>query len=75
MNPPLATVIAAAIAALTAVGGYLSTQLWKRRDEKIRLYADALQAVRRYEELPFRIARRADSLPATRTARPVTRSR
>jgi hypothetical protein len=50
VNPPLATVVAAAIAALTAVGGYLSTQRWKRRDEKIRLYADALQAVRRYEE-------------------------
>jgi len=66
VNPPTATLIAALIAALTAVSGYLSTQRWKRRDDKIRLYADALQAVRRYEELPFRIARRADSAPETR---------
>jgi hypothetical protein len=66
VNPPTATLIAAVIAALTAVSGYLSTQRWKRRDDKIRLYADALQAVRRYEELPFRLARRADSAPETR---------
>ena len=59
-------VISATIAALTAVGGYLSAQRWKRRDDKVKLYADALQAVRRYEELPFRISRRADSKPATR---------
>jgi hypothetical protein len=66
VNASTATVTAAAIAALAAVAGYLSTQRWKRRDDKARLYADALQAVRRYEELPFRIARRADSTPATR---------
>jgi hypothetical protein len=66
VSAPTATVLAATIAALAAVSGYLSTQRWKRRDDKARLYADALQAVRRYEELPFRIARRADSTPVTR---------
>jgi hypothetical protein len=66
MTASTATVIAATIAALAAIAGYLSAQRWKRRDDKARLYADALQAVRRYEELPFRIARRVDSSPATR---------
>ncbi|WP_127502363.1 hypothetical protein [Actinoplanes solisilvae] len=66
MSPPTATLLAAAIAAVAAVGGYLSAQRWKRRDDKVRLFADALQAVRRYEELPFRISRRPDSSPATR---------
>lgn len=66
MAASITTVIAAVIAALAAISGYLTTQRWKRREDRARLYADALQAVRRYEELPFRIARRVDSSPATR---------
>jgi hypothetical protein len=36
-----------------------------RRDEKARLYAEAIKAVKEFEELPYRIAKRADSGPTT----------
>jgi hypothetical protein len=56
----------ALIAAAVAVLGYVVNQQWKRRDRKAEVYAQALKAVRTYEELPFRIVRRKDADAETR---------
>jgi hypothetical protein len=58
----------AIIAGLVAVGGYAVTQFANRRDRKARTYAEAIAAVREYQELPYLIKRRAASNAATRAA-------
>jgi hypothetical protein len=50
--------LALAAVLLTAVG-YLITQRTARRDRLAKSYAEALEAVAAYEELPYRIRRRA----------------
>jgi hypothetical protein len=51
-------IIAALIAALVAVIGYVLTQTWARRDRRARAFADALVAVEEYLEAPYRVRRR-----------------
>lgn len=60
------TIIAALVAALVAVGGYLIAQNSARRERKTKFFAEALLAVKDFEELPYRIARRSDDSPETR---------
>lgn len=55
------------LTALVAAVGYLLNQAANRREHRARIYADALEAVREYEELPIRIARRGIGDAATRT--------
>ena len=57
----MATIAAAAIAALVAVAGYLTNQFAARRDRRISVYAEALRALRAYQEVPYRIAKRSRS--------------
>ena len=54
----ISTILAAIIAGLVAVIGYLVNQYANRRDSRVRMYADALQAIVDFEELPFLIWRR-----------------
>jgi hypothetical protein len=63
-----APVLAAIIAGLVAVLGYLVTQFVNRRDRKAKSFAEALAAVREYQELPYLVRRRAASDGATRAA-------
>lgn len=46
------------VAALTAVVGYLLNSAAGRRLERMRRYADALDAVERYQQLPYTFHRR-----------------
>jgi hypothetical protein len=61
-----ATVIAAVIAALAALGGYLANQFANRREQRIGMYAEALRALGTYQDIPYRIVRRPNSEPETR---------
>jgi len=61
-----ATIIAAAIAAVVAVAGYVLTQAWARRERRAKAFADALAAVEDYLEAPYRIRRRQASTPEAR---------
>jgi hypothetical protein len=62
--------IAAAITAVFALVGVLVTvtanQHLARRDRLLKDFAEALAAVERYAELPYRIRRRQGSAPETR---------
>jgi hypothetical protein len=58
----LITLIVGFSAALVALIGYLLSQGSDRRNAKANSYALALQAVKEFEELPYRIARRPASL-------------
>jgi hypothetical protein len=62
------TVIAAVIAALVAVTGYMLTQAQGRRERRAREFADALTAVEEYLEAPYRIRRRQAATPEARDA-------
>jgi hypothetical protein len=57
------TIIAALIAALVAVTGYMLTQAQARRERRAREFADALAAVEEYLEAPYRIRRRQAATP------------
>ena len=57
----MATIAAASIAALVGLAGYLTNQFVARRDRRISMYAEALRALRAYQELPYRIAKRSRS--------------
>lgn len=59
-------VIAAAIAAAVAVFGYLINARFGRLSEKARAYAEALNTVERYKQLPYWYFRIHDSTPETR---------
>jgi hypothetical protein len=63
-----ATIIAALIAALVVVAGYVLTQAWARRERRARAFADALAAVEEYLEAPYRIRRRPGATPEVRAA-------
>ena len=58
--------LSAFVAALAAFSGYLLNQRAARRQRKAQFYAEALQAVKEFEELPYRIAKRKDSTGETR---------
>src|SRR5579875_2384947 len=62
------TIIAAVIAALVAVTGYMLTQAQARRERRDREFADALAAVEEYLEAPYRIRRRQAATPEAREA-------
>ena len=62
------TIIAALIAALVAVTGYMVTQAQARRERRARDFADALAAVEEYLEAPYRIRRRQAATPEAREA-------
>jgi hypothetical protein len=58
----------AIIAGLVALTGYLLNQFANRRERKSKVYAEALEALREYQELPYKIRRRPDSNGTTRAA-------
>src|SRR5450432_332879 len=60
-------VVAASIAAITASVGYIVTNRAKRVETRQEMYARALLAVQLYKHLPYRIRRRTDSKPETRS--------
>jgi hypothetical protein len=62
----IATGVAAAIAGLIAVWGYRKQQKEGRRQERAKLYAEAVRAVEDYCEAPYRIRRRDGSAHARR---------
>jgi hypothetical protein len=62
------TVIAALIAALVAVTGYMVTQAQARRERRAGEFAEALAAVEEYLEAPYRIRRRQAATPEARDA-------
>jgi hypothetical protein len=62
----MAAVIAAAIAAIVATFGYVTTARAKLLEDRRATYAAALSKVLDYEALPHRIRRRPDSSCATR---------
>lgn len=59
-------IIVAALAAVTAMAGYLLNNRANRRIEKARYYAEALNAVEQYGALPYIFKRRHDSSKETR---------
>lgn len=61
-----ATILAAAIAALVGLSGYLVNQSANRRAQRTNMYAEALQSLRAYQNLPHLIARRSKSDAETR---------
>ena len=50
--------VVAVVAAMTALAGYLLNGAAGRRAERMRRYADALDAVERYRQLPYTFRRR-----------------
>jgi hypothetical protein len=60
---PLST---AAVAATVALLGYALNQHAVRRASRAKFFAESLLAIKEFEELPYRIAKRADSSPKTR---------
>lgn len=60
--------LAAGVAALATVLGYLANQYASRRTQRRDLFASALAAVRAYQDLPYRIRWRARSDEETRAA-------
>jgi hypothetical protein len=62
----LAALLTAVIAGLVALVGYLLNQATNRRERKSKVYAEALLALRQYQELPFKIRRRPSSDSTTR---------
>jgi hypothetical protein len=68
LNPTVeAAAVASAIAAGATVSGYLLTQSRARRERKATAFAEALTAVRRYQDFPYKVLRRTDDDPETRT--------
>lgn len=61
-------IVAAFIAALTASVGYFLTQRVSTIQARRQTYASALLAVESYKQLPYRIRRRGDDAPASRSA-------
>ena len=66
MNAGFATVLTGIIAGLVALTGYLLNQSANRRERKSKVFAEALEAIRDYQELPYKIRRRPDSDGGTR---------
>ena len=61
-------VIAALIAAAAVLIGYLVNQVANRRAEKTKVFAEAIEAVADYQEMPYRIRRRPAPDAASRLA-------
>jgi hypothetical protein len=61
-----ATIIAAGVAALVVVVGYIVAQAQARQERRAKAFAEALAAVEDYMECPYRIRRRPNSDAATR---------
>jgi hypothetical protein len=59
---------AAMVAALATLAGYLLAQSRARRERKAAMYAQALAAMQRFQELPYGIWRRPASTPEIRAA-------
>lgn len=62
------TLIVGIVAALVAICGYMLTSAMNRIERRSKIYADAILALIRFQELPYRIRRRPDSTNETRTA-------
>jgi hypothetical protein len=62
------TLVVGIIAALVAICGYTITSAMNRIERRSKVYADAILAVIRFQELPYRIRRRPDSGNETRAA-------
>ncbi|MER5375983.1 hypothetical protein [Streptomyces sp. NPDC002553] len=62
------TLVVGVVAAAVALVGYWSNQYIKRRDVKIQMYAEALQAIHAYEELLYAIRYRRGSDSEVRSA-------
>ncbi|GAB4103561.1 hypothetical protein AB0C44_11245 [Micromonospora taraxaci] len=60
------TVAVAVIAATTALVGYLLSNAATRRTERAQRYAEALEMVERYRQLPYTFLRLHDETPETR---------
>lgn len=60
--------VAALIAGVVAVTGYLLSQASQRRERQAKIYADALAALTRWGEVPFAILRRPRSDEEVRAA-------
>src|SRR5215218_761577 len=60
------TVIAAVVTGLVALLVFAGNQYQARKDGLRRDFAEALAAVERYAELPYRVLRRQDSTPEVR---------
>src|SRR4051794_23131405 len=58
--------LVAVVAAMTALVGYLLNSAAGRRMERMRRYADALDAVERYQQLPYTFRRRHNETPEIR---------
>jgi hypothetical protein len=50
-----AAISAGIVAGAGALVGFLGSQLANRRERKSKVYAEALAAIKEYEELPYRI--------------------
>jgi|tagenome__1003787_1003787.scaffolds.fasta_scaffold17798016_1 hypothetical protein len=59
-------ILGAIIAALVATAGYWTTQRAQRNERRASLYAEALDAVHSYRNLPYVIHWRSSSSPETR---------
>ncbi|MZE79720.1 hypothetical protein [Streptomyces xinghaiensis] len=68
MSANTVTLLVGATTALVALAGYLLTQATARRDRETHFYARALEAIKEFEEMPYRISRRPSSDGATRSA-------
>jgi len=64
----LIALLTAIIAGTVALIGYSFAQFANRRERKSKLFAEALAVIYEYQELPFRIRRRAASDGVTRAA-------
>ena len=56
------------ITAAIALIGYWNTHYLQRRDRRALMYAEAVAAMRTYEQAPYLVRRRADSSGTTRAA-------
>ena len=61
-----AAIWAAAIVAAVTLAGYLLNQSWTRRQRRATAYAEALAALRRWQEVPYLVLRRPASDAVTR---------
>jgi hypothetical protein len=59
------TVLAAAIASVVALIGYLGSQRIQHVERRAQIFAQAMRAVDQVHELPYLIWRRSDSSPET----------
>ncbi|MEU7612955.1 hypothetical protein [Micromonospora sp. NPDC049204] len=61
------TIVVGIIAAATALVGYLLNSAATRRGERAQRYAEALEMVEHYRQLPYTFLRLHDGTPETRT--------